>query len=502
MRSRDSIALARALARPASILPTVAVALFLAQTAVAAVRYVDADLTTGMNDGTSWANAYRGPQSLATAMNAAISGDEVWVAAGTYKASPSSRTASHLLKAGVKVYGGFAGGEASLDERDLLANESIMSGDLLGNDGPAVSTRNDNSYHVVTCATGTTAILDGFTIRGGYANSAANNQDRGGGILCLSSQSPTVRNCRFIDNRCTFGGGAGYVNGSAPKFIACRFEANVGGSYGGAFDCAGAGAVTYERCVFLGNTAARGGALEFFLSQPRVTNCLFVENVSTGSGGGGAIWLGNSTTATLRNLTVYGNSSSATAGAIYNTGGTSTIANSIVWGNTGPGTTAQNGIRSAGGSTSTTYSCVQGGATGAGNVSADPQFEDVTTDDFRLKLSSPLIDAGANASVPAGTTEDLAGNPRFVDIASTPDTGTGTPPIVDLGAYERQVEVTPCPADLDHDGVVNAADLSRLLADWGQTGGKSGFLPADLDQDGIVNAADLSMLLAAWGECP
>ena len=60
----------------------------------------------------------------------------------------------------------------------------------------------------------------------------------------------------------------------------------------------------------------------------------------------------------------------------------------------------------------------------------------------------------------------------------------------------------PCPADLDHDGIVNAADLSILLADWGQTGGKGGFLPADLDQDGIVNAADLSILLASWGECP
>ncbi len=54
---------------------------------------------------------------------------------------------------------------------------------------------------------------------------------------------------------------------------------------------------------------------------------------------------------------------------------------------------------------------------------------------------------------------------------------------------------TPCPADLDGDGTVSAADLSALLGAWGGAGG-------DIDGDGTTNAADLSALLGAWGVCP
>jgi len=58
--------------------------------------------------------------------------------------------------------------------------------------------------------------------------------------------------------------------------------------------------------------------------------------------------------------------------------------------------------------------------------------------DLRLQLGSPAIDAGDNSAVPAGITTDLARLPRFMDISGVPDTGSGTPPIVDMGAYEAQ----------------------------------------------------------------
>ena len=79
------------------------------------------------------------------------------------------------------------------------------------------------------------------------------------------------------------------------------------------------------------------------------------------------------------------------------------------------------------------------GTDGRGNIDADPRFvrnPDPGDGDLSLLPSSPAIDAGDNGAVPPGVTTDLAGNPRFLDVATVPDTGAGTPPIVDMGAYE------------------------------------------------------------------
>src|SRR5262245_36706687 len=108
-----------------------AVAALLAAPVGAATIFVNGSLGSGANDGTSWADAYRGQQALKTAMDASVMGDKVWVAKVTYKASPSTRSASHVLKLGVEVYGGFAGNEVSLAKRDFVTNLSVISGDLL-----------------------------------------------------------------------------------------------------------------------------------------------------------------------------------------------------------------------------------------------------------------------------------------------------------------------------------------------------------------------------------
>ena len=120
--------------------------------------------------------------------------------------------------------------------------------------------------------------------------------------------------------------------------------------------------------------------------------------------------------------------------------------------------------------------------------------------------ASPCIDSGANNARPADSLNldddgdadepipfDLDWNPRFVDDPDTEDTGHGDPPIVDMGAYEFQVD--DCPADFDGDGDVDTADLLFLLGAWGTPDG-------DVDGDGDTDTADLLALLAAWGECP
>jgi hypothetical protein len=467
-----------------SILSTAAL-LLLAASASAGTIFVNGPLTTGANLGFDWANAFRGPDAVAQALNAAILGDEIWVAAGTYvPTTTATRTLSHQLKVGVAVYGGFNGTETLLSQRNHSANVTILSGDI---GTPGVVT--DNSHHVVIGAGNTTnTILDGFTVRDGNANVASANNDRGGGILCLGGAAPAVRNCHFLANRCTFGGGAGYCLQSSPSFTNTIFESNVGGSFGGAFDT-NTTSTTWDRCAFIGNMAVRAGAVECFSGgTPRILNCLFRGNTSTGSGGGGAIWSSSGTQ--IRNCTIVenGSTTNATAGILVS-GGSASIANCIVVDNSGPGG-AQGAANQIAGTTSVTYSIVEGGFAGTGNLNVAPGFVNQPGNDYTLTIASPAIDAGNNASLPGGFVLDLAGRTRFSDEPTVADTGAGVAPIVDIGAYEFPAPVvlafcfgnssgTACPCgndapffldtgcvnSLGSGGVLGASGSARIAGD-------------------------------------
>jgi len=176
---------------------------------------------------------------------------------------------------------------------------------------------------------------------------------------------------------------------------------------------------------------------------------------------------------------------------IYNDSGKMVFANCIFWGDgnafAGPGTSA------------VTYSNVQGGYDGEGNIDADPLFVAPGIDDYRLSSGSPCIDAADNTAVPKGIDTDLDGNPRFVDDPATKDTGFGEPPIVDMGAYEFQPVL--CAWDLDGSGDVGVKDLLILLGAWGPCPPKE-FCPADFDGSDDVGVKDLLILLGVWGLCP
>lgn len=172
-------------------------------TSVNAQTYVN-KAATGANNGTSWANAYT---DLQPAIDAATVGNEIWVAAGTYlptkdhtgNSSPTNpRDKNFHLDTDMKIYGGFAGTETLLSQRDPVANVTILSGDFNGNDvvtgsGSTLTFANnsENAYHVIITASLTSAaILDGFTVKGSNANGASNviytnsyNRNSGGGMI-------------------------------------------------------------------------------------------------------------------------------------------------------------------------------------------------------------------------------------------------------------------------------------------------------------------------------
>ena len=142
-----------------------------------AVVYVDVDNGKGPWDGNSWTTAYRTVQEgLGEAQEslggAAKKGEEVWVAEGTYTpTSTTDRSVSIELRPGVALYGGFEGDETELGQRDWQRFVTTLSGDVGVQD---VST--DNSYHVVVGADD--ALIDGFTVTGGYADGTGPEAER------------------------------------------------------------------------------------------------------------------------------------------------------------------------------------------------------------------------------------------------------------------------------------------------------------------------------------
>lgn len=119
------------------------------------IRYVK-PTATGAGDGTNWANASGDLQGMINASGT----EQVWVAAGIYKPTTgSNRNASFSMKAGVKIYGSFAGGETALSQRTatvMANNKSILSGDLNGDD--ATTGNGENCYHVIFNNKGLTTI--------------------------------------------------------------------------------------------------------------------------------------------------------------------------------------------------------------------------------------------------------------------------------------------------------------------------------------------------------
>lgn len=189
----------------------------------------------------------------------------------------------------------------------------------------------------------------------------------------------------------------------------------------------------------------------------------------------GAIYMFNCNGTTFRNCSVRGNQRGAIG---LNSSSVTMIGCEIMDNSAGPGTSAGGGIYVAG--TISLIDCVVSGnaASFSGGGIYVPNGSTVNLTRTRVCGNTAPNDAQIGKSG-SGIINDLGGACVMTLCASCP-----TPPA--------------CPADLNDDNVVNAADLATVLASWGACG-KS--CPADINGDGVVNAVDLGSLLAAWGAC-
>ena len=248
----------------------------------AIVRHVNIH-ATGTGDGLTWENAYTDVQP---ALTDASSGDEIWVAEGTYKVSTDfERSSTFSMKSGVALYGGFSGGEIDKDNRDFTSglNATILSGNTSSNNSPLLA------YHTVTAdGVDETAILDGFVVTGGNADGTG--VDSTGGALKIINANLTVLNC-WISGSATNGGAGAYIGaGSNPTFEDCTFRfsnAVAFDSTGGALLVDGSSSATVSRCKFDGNNAEFGGGIYCASdSTVTVTDCVFEKNTATKDAGG------------------------------------------------------------------------------------------------------------------------------------------------------------------------------------------------------------------------
>jgi hypothetical protein len=462
--------------------------------------YVDAS-ATGANNGSSWADAYK---YLQDALTAAEPDTDIWVAQGTYwpdedtdhPAGTDNRDATFQLKNNVALYGGFPSGGGSWENRDPYTYETILSGDK-----GVADNNSDNSYHVVTgSGTDSSAILDGFTVTAGNANGSspdricgagmsnspgsptlsnctfAGNSASAGGGMSNSSSSPTITNCTFSSNSATYGGGMRNIS-SNPALTNCTFTGNSvsGSSFGGGGMFNNSSSPTLTNCTFAGNSASKGGGMFNNSSSPTLTNCTFSGNLASNDGGG---ILNSSSSPVVTNCTFTGNSA-ANGGGMFNIFILSSpkLANCILWGNTA--TTGAQIYNYSSSTPTVSFSDVQSGWTGLGNIDADPLFVDANgldniagteDDNLRLLQGSPCIDDGNNNLVPhdiadldgdANKTEptplDLDLRPRFVDG------DCNSTVIVDMGAFEFSYAYI---GDFDSDCDIDLVDFAILAKAW------------------------------------
>ena len=352
-------------------------------------------------DGLSWETAF---DTVSGAIAASASGDQIWVASGTYNESSE-------LNEGLSLFGGFKGMEEDQDfnSRDWKLNKSII--DATGQHSAVIE---GASY----------STIDGFTISNG-AN--PNVSLSGGGIRLLMVESMEIRNCLIMGNRATPG---------PPNEFRGR---------GGGIDVVGS-RLKIKNCNISKNIARSGGGISIFNSVVDIENCLIEKNLT-----GGGIYFGD-VVLRFRNCT-FGIGNQSQFGSDVADLYTDSCQNQIV-------------MRNSIVRKSNLFPCPipthrlifnsnLPNTSGNGNIDADPLWMDPANGDYRLRINSPCIDAGTDT----GLSTDFNGNPMPIDVVGV---GIDGPSAHDMGAFEFQLS----PADLDSNGYVNGQDLLLFQDQW------------------------------------
>jgi parallel beta-helix repeat protein len=418
--------------------------------------------------------------SSPTITNCTINDNSAWDGGGIHCEVYSSPTITNCTISGNSAEGwnGDGGGISCWQESSPTITNCIISGNSAVSDGggiyctessPTITncTISGNSADEgvgggISCCYDSSPIITNCTISD---NSAVSE---GGGICCYGYSSPTITNCTINDNSAGDGGGIHCEVYSSPTITNCTISGNSAEGWdgdGGGISCWQESSPTITNCIISGNSAVSegGGIYCEDYPSPTITNCTISGN-SAGQGGG--IFCYDSSP-TITNCTISGNSAVSEGGGIYCVWESSpTVVNSILWGD------SPDEIYLEYDSTiDITYSDIEGGWAGVGNIDADPLF--VGDGDYHLTTNSPCIDAGTDniTNYPTLPTDDIDGDARpqgaGYDMGSDEYVAEVIPPTPDIKANGEDGTITITTNDtLSITVELNPGDYDSEDADW------------------------------------
>ena len=315
------------------------------------------------------------------------------------------------------------------------------------------------------------SMVDGFTITNGYA-------DDGGGIRCVFSSSPTIRDCIITGNWGGYHGGGIYCASSSPTLVSCRLIRNSVATYdlallslegrdwgGGAmYNCENSSPRVIN-CKFSDNVGEGGaGICNNFECSPTLTNCTFSSNLANFGGGILNYW----SSPTLSNCTFSGNFAGWGRALLNLQNSRPMLTNCILW-------DGGDEIQNYDSTVVIMYSDVRGGWVGEGNIDADPWVADPNTGDYHLKSQRGRYDPNTQAWVQDGLTSPCidAGDPMTpIGLEAFPNGG-----IINMGAYGGSAQAskswfgepaceTIVAGDINGDCKVDFKDFRLMASHW------------------------------------